>query len=792
MAFRFQWPYFSDEFIQQAKTMLTNALNKGNKPAVIVDHITVKELDMGTLPPELEMLEMGELSMERFRGIFKLTYNGDAHVVLQTKVQANPMNVKKTDNPSYTRRGILAADQPLVVPMLLRISDFKLRGIIVLVVDQIKGITLVFKNDPLESVLVSSTFDSITPIQRFLQSEIEKQLRNLFQEDLPTAIHNLSQQFTKKPEDVSRQHSQDDHHHNHHHGSKPGIYDGGLGTPMVSRSPSRRSSTVRGTKKTPGKTSSEPDLSAGVHYDDEGLKPPRKPTSATVRSESPGSRTRRDPHTEYSGDAERDLLQESLNHHANLPTQERSSRTSSRRSSRADRYENPDIPTSSSSTQQERIYMRDNYVQSSLGIAESTHLANQFANLIHSNQTISPYAQNLEHFAFRSVPPKRPASVQYFGHNSSYRAQPLGSKGGPVSVNGSEISKDGLGNLNNSTGHLNAYTQYRNVVGGHGQSSPRISHRRLQGRVGIRRYGMQMGGGGGPRELSDHDSDEYNDVDEALSESEYVYVERQPRTSTDSETQRSHELNGQTGSSKNKLSPPPSTSLQTIDGSSSASSSGPSPVSRPQLIRRRSPSYQNPSPSDFSDTMPGSFSSSVDPRAWAPSNKQPTKEGNTRTEARPASSQYVSPQEEVLHRQIAAMKLNGRQLSPSSRSPFSTPAATPLSPTPIGSSPFATPTVTSPTSGYTLKLQSGTTTTARTFSNTQRHSQASPRPAPPEALKRDKRNSSILSSRRMSSVGIGLGVLSKEGDKGISLESRPSRPSKPITAHSGWSEPDST
>lgn len=33
--------------------MLTNALNKGNKPAVIVDHITVKELDMGTLVSEL-------------------------------------------------------------------------------------------------------------------------------------------------------------------------------------------------------------------------------------------------------------------------------------------------------------------------------------------------------------------------------------------------------------------------------------------------------------------------------------------------------------------------------------------------------------------------------------------------------------------------------------------------------------------------------------------------------------------------------------------------------------------
>ncbi|KAF9100999.1 ERMES complex subunit [Mortierella sp. AM989] len=804
MAFRFQWPYFSDEFIQEAKTMLTNALNKGNKPAVIVDHISVKELDMGTLPPELEMLEMGELSMERFRGIFKLTYNGDAHIVLQTKVQANPMNVKKTDNPSYTRRGILAADQPLVVPMLLRISDFKLRGIIVLVVDQIKGITLVFKNDPLESVLVSSTFDSITPIQRFLQSEIEKQLRNLFQEDLPTAIHNLSQQFTKKPEDVSRQHSQDDHHHH----ARPGIYDGGLATPMVSRTPSRRPSTLPGFKKVPGRTSSEPDLSASAHYDDEGLKPVRKPTSATARSESPGSGTRRDPHSVYAGNAESDLLQESLSYHTNHPTHERSSRASSRRSSHVDRFETSGMSTSST---HERIYMRDNHIQSSLGIAESTHLANQFANLIHSNQTISPYAQNLEHFAFRSVPPKRPASVQYFGQNSNYRPQTPGSKSGPVSLSGVEISNDGLGNLkNNSTGHTNGYTQYGSETSKYGQSSPRISHRRLQGRVGIRRYGMQMGGGGGPRELSDHDSDEYNDVDEALSESEYVYVERHPRTSTESEypeTLRNRDYSGQTGPTKLRLSPSSSsTSLQTIDGNLSTSPSGLSPVPRPQLNRRRSSNHQNSSySSEASSAMPGGFSSGVDPKTWVSSSKQVAKEGSTRAETRPLSSRQLS-QEEALHREMAAMQLN-KQPSQSSRSSFPTPATASLPPTPHGTSPFATPTTTSPLTGFALKLPTGATTTARTFSNTQRHNHASPRSSPPEALKRDKRNSSILSSRRMSSVGIGLGVLSKEGDKkGTSLksmslqydqtESRPTRPplykAKPITTRSGWFEPDST
>ncbi|KAJ3114262.1 AdoMet-dependent rRNA methyltransferase spb1 [Phlyctochytrium bullatum] len=164
-------------------------IGHGEKPANIVDHISVKELNMGTKPPELEILEIGELAEERFRGIFKLVYSGDAYVVLQTKVQTgfgNPM---------------LAANLPLVVPMRLRISNLKLRGIIVLVVDKVRGITLVFKNDPLEKVDVNSTFDNIPSIRRFLQNQIEGQLRKMFQDDLPLLIHNLSLEFIQKKED---------------------------------------------------------------------------------------------------------------------------------------------------------------------------------------------------------------------------------------------------------------------------------------------------------------------------------------------------------------------------------------------------------------------------------------------------------------------------------------------------------------------------------------------------------------------------------------------------------------
>ncbi|KAI8091903.1 hypothetical protein BDF21DRAFT_356357 [Thamnidium elegans] len=210
MAFRFSWPEFDQEFYVEAKSQLETALNKGNKPPVIVDHITVKELNMGTKPPELEILEIGELGTDKFRGIFKLNYAGDAYIEVQTKVQANPMHAKSSELPRHSRPGILAADQPLVVPMILRISDLKLRGIVVLVVSKTKGVTLVFKNDPLESIRISSTFDSISILRDFLQRQIENQLRNMLQEDLPVMIHTLSLRIIESEQEKKKKQEQEE------------------------------------------------------------------------------------------------------------------------------------------------------------------------------------------------------------------------------------------------------------------------------------------------------------------------------------------------------------------------------------------------------------------------------------------------------------------------------------------------------------------------------------------------------------------------------------------------------
>src|SRR3954469_20444369 len=93
MAFNFNWsPLTADaEFYSRAQDLLTTALNKSPKPPIIVDDILVNELNLGSVPPELEILEIGDLAEDRFRGIFKMCYSGDAFLTLKTRVQVRPM-----------------------------------------------------------------------------------------------------------------------------------------------------------------------------------------------------------------------------------------------------------------------------------------------------------------------------------------------------------------------------------------------------------------------------------------------------------------------------------------------------------------------------------------------------------------------------------------------------------------------------------------------------------------------------------------------------------------------------
>jgi len=216
MAFNFNWsPLIADT--SRARDMLTTALNKSPKPPIIVDDIIVNELNLGSIPPELEILEIGDLAEDRFRGIFKMSYTGDAYLTLKTRVQANPLNTYLSTKPSFASPQPLAASSGLTIPIQITLSDIRLSGFVILVFSRQKGITLVFRNDPLESLKVSSTFDSIPFVRNYLQKEIEAQLRVLFMDDLPAIIHRLSlrhfvPEYRKAEEEEEKKQQRDDAH----------------------------------------------------------------------------------------------------------------------------------------------------------------------------------------------------------------------------------------------------------------------------------------------------------------------------------------------------------------------------------------------------------------------------------------------------------------------------------------------------------------------------------------------------------------------------------------------------
>lgn len=106
--------------------------------------------------------------------------------------KANPLNTYLSTRPSFASPEPLAAAAGLTIPLKITLSNIKLSAFIIVVFSKQKGLTLVFRNDPLESLKVSSTFDSIPFVRDYLQRTIEGQLRTLLMDEAPAIIHRLS------------------------------------------------------------------------------------------------------------------------------------------------------------------------------------------------------------------------------------------------------------------------------------------------------------------------------------------------------------------------------------------------------------------------------------------------------------------------------------------------------------------------------------------------------------------------------------------------------------------------
>ncbi|MCP8716031.1 MAG: hypothetical protein M5E90_01270 [Asgard group archaeon] len=203
MSFKVNWNTLeTDALTSWTKDLLTSALNSGKSPNILASEITIKDLNFGKIAPDFEILEIGELDKDRFRGIFKINYQGDFHLTLHTKVQCNPLNnyfqnsleneIDNQERHQFITPNFLLSKERFLVPLDLQLSDIKLNGIASVVFSKSRGATVVFKNDPLEGIKVNSTFDNFEMLSSFLQKQIEKNLSELFRETMPSVINKLS------------------------------------------------------------------------------------------------------------------------------------------------------------------------------------------------------------------------------------------------------------------------------------------------------------------------------------------------------------------------------------------------------------------------------------------------------------------------------------------------------------------------------------------------------------------------------------------------------------------------
>ncbi|GMM28735.1 ERMES complex subunit [Martiniozyma asiatica (nom. inval.)] len=199
MSFRINWESVEKEsFSAYASELLQEALNSGTRPSILSDDIRIKELNFGTVAPSFQILEIGDLGVDKFRGIFNFKYSGDARITVTTKISASLLKNYASGMEEFVRPEFNVSDCDFDIPLNLTLSEFKMSSIIIIVFSKTKGLTLVFKNDPLENIDVTSTFDRIRPIARFLQVKIENGIRDLFREFLPSLLYKFSLKYTSK------------------------------------------------------------------------------------------------------------------------------------------------------------------------------------------------------------------------------------------------------------------------------------------------------------------------------------------------------------------------------------------------------------------------------------------------------------------------------------------------------------------------------------------------------------------------------------------------------------------
>jgi len=133
MSFKFDWCRISAN--KELREQLREQINSTIRKAVAENEnysISLKTLDFGTEPPELQIAKISELKSDKVHLTFAFSYRGNASLSFDVNLQVNPLMSGRSHigHLNRTHMGILSSHLPLYAAIDLTLSKFQIDGTI--------------------------------------------------------------------------------------------------------------------------------------------------------------------------------------------------------------------------------------------------------------------------------------------------------------------------------------------------------------------------------------------------------------------------------------------------------------------------------------------------------------------------------------------------------------------------------------------------------------------------------------------------------------------------------------
>ncbi|KAJ3447011.1 distribution and morphology protein [Anaeramoeba flamelloides] len=187
MAFQFNWPKFTKEDHLYYQKELYDLIFQNMIPLpILCDNIWITSLSFGESPPQLRILSIKRKSKYELTTSIKFSYKGDAHIQIQTCLNLSSLGKQRTTRTSSrinSHFGVLSQKDKLELPIVIKVSELWVDGVITISIDPNTGIKIHFLNNPLKNITIDTNFNYSKAIHTIIQNSIPFVLNKLFKDD---------------------------------------------------------------------------------------------------------------------------------------------------------------------------------------------------------------------------------------------------------------------------------------------------------------------------------------------------------------------------------------------------------------------------------------------------------------------------------------------------------------------------------------------------------------------------------------------------------------------------------